>query len=64
MWQDAWLRAGHPGCRTGGDFSLLLRAQTGPGIHSASYKMSTGCFPVGKDARKRYVSGQGFLFKK
>ena len=36
-----------PGCRRGGDFSLLLRVQTGPGVHSPSYKMSTGEFPRG-----------------
>ena len=34
-----------------GDFSLLLRVQTGPGIHLASYKMSTGGFPQGKNGR-------------
>ena len=46
--QGAWLRAGQPGfdpgCRSGGDFSSLLRVQTGPGVHSTSYKMSTGEF--------------------
>ena len=26
----------------GGDFSSLFRAKTGPGVHSASYKMCTG----------------------
>ena len=31
-----------PGVGGGGDFSSLLRVQTGPGVHSASYKMSTG----------------------
>ena len=30
-----------------GDFSSLLRVQTGPGVHSSSYKMSTGEFPRG-----------------
>ena len=51
MRQGAWLRAGgpgfDPGCRRGGDFSLLLRVQTGPGFYSTSYKMSTGGFPRG-----------------
>ena len=28
-----------------GDFSSLLHVQTGPGVHSISYKMSTGGFP-------------------
>ena len=46
--QGASLRAGRPGfdpgCRRGGDFSSLLRVQTGPGVHSTSYKMSTGEF--------------------
>ena len=40
--QGAWLRAGRPGfdprCRRGGDFSSLLRVQTGPGVHSTSYQ--------------------------
>ena len=53
--QGAELRAGQPGfdpgCRRGRDFSSLLRVQTGPGVHSASYKMSTGCFPGGKGGR-------------
>ena len=44
--QGVWLRAGRPGfdpgCRRGGDFSSLLHVQTGPGVQSASYKMSTG----------------------
>ena len=31
-----------------GDFSSLLRVQTGPGVDSTSYKMSTGDFPRGK----------------
>ena len=31
----------------GGDFSSHLRVQTGPGVHSTSYKMSTGEFPRG-----------------
>ena len=47
--QGAWLWAGRlgfdPGYRRGGDFSALLRVQTGTGVHLASYKMSTGCFP-------------------
>ena len=33
-----------PGVGGGGDFSSLLRVQTGPGVHSTSYKMSTGEF--------------------
>ena len=36
-----------PGYRRGGDFSSLVRVQTGPEVHSASYKMSTGGFPQG-----------------
>ena len=32
-------------------FSLLLHVQTGPGVHSASYEMSTGAFPGGKGDR-------------
>ena len=31
----------------GGDFSSLLHVQTDPGVHSTSYKMSTGEFPWG-----------------
>ena len=46
--QGVWLRAGRPGfdpgCRKGGDFSSSLHVQTGPGVHSTSYKMSTGEF--------------------
>ena len=34
-----------PGCRRAEDLSSPLRVQTGPGIHSAPYKMSTGYFP-------------------
>ena len=49
--QGAWLRAGRPGfdpgCRRGGDFSSFLRVQTGPGVHSTSYKIRTGVFPRG-----------------
>ena len=48
-WQGAWLRAGRPGfkpvCRRDGDFSSLLRVQTGPGVHSTSYKRVPGNFP-------------------
>ena len=29
----------------GGNFSSFIRVQTGPGVHSASYKMSTVDFP-------------------
>ena len=40
------LRAGWPGLDPGfgggEDYSSLLRVQTGPGVHSASYKMSIG----------------------
>ena len=32
----------------GGDFSSLLRVQTGPTAHSASYKMNERAFPGGK----------------
>ena len=54
--QGAWLWVGwpgfDPGCRRGGDFSSsLLHVQTGPGVHSTSYKMSTGDFPGGKGSR-------------
>ena len=35
----------------GRDFSSLLRDQTGPGIHSASYKISSGGFSQGKSGR-------------
>ena len=49
--QGAGLRAGRPGfdpgCRRGVDFSWLLRVQTGPEVHLASHKMSTGGFPRG-----------------
>ena len=40
-----------PGCRRDEDFSLLLRVQTGPEVHSASYKTSTRGFPRGKGGR-------------
>ena len=50
-----WLRAGRPGFdpggRRGGNFTLLLRVQTGPGVYSTSYKMSTGEFLRGKFGR-------------
>ena len=36
-----------PGSIPGGDFSLFLRVQTGPEVHSTSYKMITGGFPRG-----------------
>ena len=53
--QGAWLQAGwagfDPGCRRGGDFSSLLCVQTGPGVHSTSYKLNTGEFPGGKGGR-------------
>ena len=55
--QGAELRAGRPGfdpgCRRGGYFSSLLRIQTGPEVHSASYKMSTEGFPGVKAAERR-----------
>ena len=41
-----------PGVGGGGGFSSLLRVQGGPGVHSASYKMSTGVFPEGKGGRE------------
>ena len=37
----------------GGDFSSLLHVQTGPGVHSTSYQMSTGAFPRVKVAKRR-----------
>ena len=40
-----------PGVGGGGDFTSLLRVQTGPEVHSASYKMSTGGFPRGRGGR-------------
>ena len=42
-----WTARVRSGCRRGGDFSSLLRVQTGPGVHSTSYKVSTGEFPRG-----------------
>ena len=58
--QGAWLRAGRPGfepgCRKGWDFSLPLHVQTGPEVHSASYKMSTGGFPREVKAAERKTS--------
>ena len=39
-----WTDGFGPGCRRGGDFTLLLRVQTGPGVHSTSCKMSIGEF--------------------
>ena len=43
----------HPWCRRSEDFSSLLRVQTGSGVHSTSYKMSTVTenFPGGKGGR-------------
>ena len=53
--QGAWLRAEwpgfEPGFRRGGDFSSHLRVQTGRGVHSASYKISTGGLLGGKGGR-------------
>ena len=46
-------KAGRPACRRDGDFSSLLRVQTAPGVHSTSYKMSTGDFPGVKTAERR-----------
>ena len=58
--QAAWLRARwpgfDPGCWRGGEFSSLLHDQTGPEVHSASYKMSTGGFPWGVKAVRRRTS--------
>ena len=52
--QGAWIRAGLPGfdhgCRRGGDFSSV-HVQTGPGVLSTSYKMSTGEFSRSKGGR-------------
>ena len=45
-----------PGVRGGGDFSSLLRVQTGPGVHPASYKMSTEGFFSGVKAAERRTS--------
>ena len=42
-----------PGGRKGGEFSSLLRVQTGSGVHSASYNMSTWAFPGLKTAEGR-----------
>ena len=36
-----------PGVGGGGDFSSVRRVQTGPEVHSASYRMSTVGFPRG-----------------
>ena len=58
--QDAWLWAGRPGfdpgCRRGGDFTSLLHVQTGPGVHSTSYKMSPGEFLRGVKVAERRTS--------
>ena len=46
--QGAWLRTGGLGFDRGVGvvkFFSFLRVQTGPGVHSASYEMSTGGFP-------------------
>ena len=42
-----------PGVGGGGDFSSLLSVQTGPGVHSTSYKMSSGEFPGVKAVKRR-----------
>ena len=42
-----WTARVQPQVPEGWRFSSLLRVQTGPGVHSASYKMSTGAFPRG-----------------
>ena len=34
-----------------GEVEIFVRVQTGPGVHSASYKMSTGGFPGGEGGR-------------
>ena len=46
-WLDKsqWLKRQGAWLRNDGDFSSLLRFQTGPEVHSTSYKMSTGGFP-------------------
>ena len=41
--------------RRDGDFSSLLRVQTGTGVHSSSYKMNTLAVP-GVNTAKRNVS--------
>ena len=41
----SWTARSDPGWRRGGDFSPLLRVQTGPGVHSTSCKMNTEAFP-------------------
>ena len=45
-----------PGCRRGGDFSSLLRVQTGLEVHSASYKMNTGGLSSGVKTAERRTS--------
>ena len=51
-----WMAPGSiPGIGGGGDFSSLLRVQIGPGVHSTSYKMSTGEF-LGVKATERRTS--------
>ena len=40
-----------PGGGGVGNFSSLIRVQTGPGVHSVSCKMNPGAFPGGKDGR-------------
>ena len=42
-----------PGVRGDGHFPSFLRGQTGSGIHSASYKMSTAAFRRVKAAEHR-----------
>ena len=53
--QGIWLWTGwsgfDPRCRRGGDFSLLLCVQTGPGMHSASCRNEYQGFPGGKDGQ-------------
>ena len=44
-----------PGCRSGGDFSSLLRVQTGPEVHSVSYKISTGVKAASVGLANRYL---------
>ena len=55
--KGAWLRAGWPGfdpwCRRGGDFIHSFVSRLVLGVHSTSYKMSTGLSPEVKAAERR-----------
>ena len=48
-----WTAGFDPGWQKCGDFSSLLRVQTGSVIHSASCKINTGAFPEVKMAERR-----------